>query len=100
MTTRKKLQKMARRRAAKAREKTARRAWASTARSIARSLPANAFATREGCREELRRRANDAFLSGDPVPTPEDRREVVERLFSRAEHLILPELAGHGRCRE
>ena len=90
MTTRKKLKKMARRRAAKAHVKTARRAWASTARSIARSLPANAFAGMDDCFNEMWRMANDPVQSCHPDP------RMAERIFERAEHLIIPELADMG----
>ena len=92
MTTRKKLKKMAQRRTAKAKTVAARRAFSWVARSIVRAMPRNAFASMDDCREETRQMANTTVLSGDPAPADQDRREMVEQIFDRAEHLLIPEL--------
>ena len=90
MTTRKKLRKMARRRAAKARDRIARRDMSLMARSMARSLPANAFANMDDCLEEMWRMANDPVLSVHPDI------KMAERILERAEHLTIPDLADMG----
>ena len=90
MTTRKNLKKMAQRRTAKAKTVAARRARSSMARSIARSLPANAFAGMDDCLDEMWRMANDPVQSRNPDP------KMAERIFERAEYLVIGELADMG----
>lgn len=94
MTTRKKLEKRMRRGARKARMKGGHRQRAAmargSAREFSRSLPTDAFACMNDCLDEMWRIANDPVLSCHPS------REMARRVFERAAHLTMADMADLG----